>query len=197
MGVADKEWRIVFLGPPNSGKGTQAAVLSRRLAVPAISTGEMLRAAVAAGTSLGQKVEGVMRAGHLVSDELMAEVVRERLAQADSAGGFILDGYPRTASQAETLDGILADRGHRLDGVVFVDAPEAMLIARGLARGRKDDTEEILRERLRVYRDETSSLVDRYATLGVLSSIDGSQSIDQVSAAIFTALGVDGPGAGA
>ena len=186
-----RDWRIVFLGPPNSGKGTQAALLAEALAVPAISTGEMLRAAVAAGSELGGRVEAVMNRGELVADELMAEVVTDRLGQSDAERGFILDGYPRTAPQAETLAEILEASGQELDAVLFVDAPEDVLVRRGLARGRVDDREEVQRERLGVYRELTSPLIEHYGTIGVLSSISGDQPIDDVRRDILCALGLD------
>jgi len=180
--------RIVFLGPPNSGKGTQAALLAEALGVPAISTGEMLRAAVAAGSALGARVKDVMARGELVSDELMAEVVRQRLSQDDVAGGCILDGYPRTVAQARTLEEILGPRG--IDHVILVEAPEEVLIARALGRGREDDREEVVRERLRVYRDKTAPLEAYYEDRGLLRRIDGARSIDEVQAAIESVLGV-------
>ncbi len=192
MGAAESKTacvrRIVFLGPPNSGKGTQAAMLAKTLGVPAISTGDMLRAAVAAKSPLGQRVEAVMAAGQLVSDDLMADVVRERLAQEDAQQGYILDGYPRTLPQAETLAEILGD--DELGTVLLVDAPEEVLLARALGRGRADDTEEIARRRQRVYREETAPLVSYYETRDLLQRIDGAQGIDDVKAAIESALGV-------
>ncbi len=189
--MAAGDLRIVMLGPPGSGKGTQAARLEAPLGIPAISTGDMLRLAVAEGSQLGSRVESVMNAGDLVGDELMAEVVKDRLAQDDAAKGFLLDGYPRTASQVETLDGILETIGVELDHVVFIDAPEEELVARALARQRADDTEDVIRERLRVYRSKTEPLVDAYRQRGLLRSIAGDQSIDEVGAEILTALGVD------
>jgi adenylate kinase len=192
VGVADSQSirsrRIVFLGPPNSGKGTQATMLAATLSVPAISTGEMLRAAVAAKSPLGERVEAVMAEGQLVSDDLMAEVVRERLAQRDAQRGYILDGYPRTLPQAETLAEILG--GRDLGPVLLVTAPEDVLLARALGRGRADDTEKIARERQRVYQQETAPLVAYYETRGLLQRIDGAQSIDDVKVAIEIALGV-------
>ncbi len=188
--AADKgRRRIVFLGPPNSGKGTQAKVLAEALEIPAISTGEMLRAAVAAGTELGQRVEGVMARGELVNDDLMAEVVRERLSQDDAAEGFLLDGYPRTAAQAATLEEILGERYVDLHDVVLIDAPEDVLVARALGRGREDDQEEVVRERLRVYRKKTAPLVDFYDVKGLLRRIDGDQSIDDVAGQVRSSLG--------
>jgi adenylate kinase len=180
--------RIVFLGPPNSGKGTQAARLAAALAIPAISTGDMLRAAVAAGTELGKRVEGVMNRGELVSDDLMAEVVKERLAQDDAQAGFLLDGYPRTLPQVATLDGILESIGGKLNHVVMIDAPEDVLVQRALGRGRVDDTEDVVRRRLEEYRSKTEPLVDHYRNLGLLREIDGDQSIEEVETAILAAV---------
>ena len=174
----------MFLGPPGSGKGTQAVGLAEALGIPAISTGDMLREAVAAGSELGGKVQAVMEAGELVSDDLMAEVVRERLAQDDAAAGFLLDGYPRTEPQARTLEEILGAAGSALDHVVFIDVPEEVLVTRALARQRVDDKEEVIRERLRQYRDKTQPLVDHYRGLGLLREVDGDQTIEEVGVAI-------------
>lgn len=183
--------RIVFLGPPNSGKGTQAEILADRLGIPAISTGAMLRAAVSAGSRLGQRVEGVMARGDLVDDDLMAEVVTARLGESDAANGFLLDGYPRTVAQAETLAGILRGIGAELDHVVLIDAPEDVLVARALGRGRDDDKEEIVRERLRVYWKKTAPLNEFYQGKGLLCRIHGDQSVDDVSRAVAAAVGAD------
>ncbi|NJL27552.1 MAG: adenylate kinase [Thermoanaerobaculia bacterium] len=190
MSAASPEvWRIVFLGPPNSGKGTQAVRLAAELRVPAISTGEMLRAAVAAGSPLGLRVEGVLASGDLVGDDLMADVVVDRLGQADARQGFILDGYPRTPAQAETLAQIISGQDVALDAVLLVEAPEETLVQRALGRGREDDREEIIRERLRVYREKTAPLIDFYAAAGILHQIDGNLSIEEVGRLIRTALG--------
>lgn len=180
--------KLVFLGPPGSGKGTQAQILARELGVPAISTGEMLRGAVAAGSELGSKVEGIMNSGALVDDGTMAEVVRERLGHADAREGFLLDGYPRTLPQAETLAGILADTGGNLDAVLLLDAPEQELVDRALARRRADDKEEVVRERLRVYRQKTEPLVGYYETRGLLRRVDGLGTVEAVSARILEAV---------
>jgi adenylate kinase len=187
--AVDETLRIVFLGPPGSGKGTQAERLSSEFGVPAISTGEMLRAAVAAGDELGQRVEGVMSRGELVDDVLMAEVVKKRLSEPDAARGFLLDGYPRTASQADTLDEILAGRDQELDHVLFIDVPEERLVERALLRQRDDDREDVVRERLRVYREKTEPLVERYRQTGLLRQIDGDQSIEQVGLSIRSVIG--------
>lgn len=183
--------RIVFLGPPNSGKGTQAVRLAEALGIPAISTGEMLRAAVASGSELGQRVQGVMAAGQLVNDDLMAEVVHDRLRQDDAGDGFLLDGYPRTEPQAETLEEILKGRGDELDHVVLIDAPTDVLVERALGRGREDDREEIVRERLEVYRRQTAPLVEIYENQGLLRRIDGDQSMDAVGRDILKTVGAD------
>ena len=180
--------KIVFLGPPGSGKGTQAELLARKLGIPAISTGEMLRAAVGEGSELGGRVKGVMERGELVSDEMMAEVVKDRLAKRDAQLGFLLDGYPRTAPQAATLDGILEEREGDLDHVVYLDVPEEELVTRMMSRGRDDDTEEAVRERLRVYRELTEPLVEHYRGEGVLRSVDGHRTIEEVEEAVLAAV---------
>ncbi len=181
--------RAVMLGAPGSGKGTQAEYLAAALGVPAISTGAMLRDAVALGSALGRKVEGIMASGALVDDGLMAEVVRERLGRPDAAGGFLLDGYPRTTGQAATLDGILDQRREKLDAVVMLDVPEPVLVARAVARQRADDREEVVRERLRVYREKTEPLVAHYEGRSLLRRVDGERTVREVTAAILKVLG--------
>lgn len=180
--------RALLLGAPGCGKGTQAERLSAALGIPAISTGEMLRQAVSEGSALGSKVEGIMAAGELVGDDLMAEVVAERLARPDAAAGFLLDGYPRTLGQAEMLDRLLAREGWKLDRVIVLDVPEAELVRRALGRQRADDTEEVIRERLRVYREKTEPLIDHYSARGILEHVDGNQGIDEVTGAVQAAL---------
>lgn len=184
------EMRLVLLGAPGSGKGTQAAILAERLAVPAVSTGAMLREAVADGSALGRRVEAVMSAGELVDDETMAEVVRERLSRSDARPGFILDGYPRTRGQADTLGGILSDQGYELDAVIHIEVPEQELVARALARKRADDQEPVILQRLAVYRNRTQPLIDYYQRRGELREVDGHQTIEKVAAAIQSALEV-------
>jgi adenylate kinase len=181
---------MVLLGPPGAGKGTQAQVLAERLGIPAISTGEMLRAAVLEGSELGRKVQGIMTSGALVDDATMAEVVRGRLAKADACKGFLLDGYPRTLPQAETLEAILREEGCDLDGVLLVDVPEDELVRRALARRREDDKEEVIRERLRVYREKTAPLIGYYRKRGLLREIDGDRPIEEVTAGMLGLLGV-------
>jgi len=177
-----------MLGPPGSGKGTQAVFLAERYQIPAISTGEMLREAVAAGTELGQRVEGILARGELVDDATMADLVRERLGRQDTRGGFLLDGYPRTEGQAATLEGILAGLGTELDAVLFIDVPEPVLIERALARKREDDTEEVIRERLSVYGKKTAPLIGYYKNRNLLRPVDGNQPVAAVTAAIGVAL---------
>jgi adenylate kinase len=185
--------KIVLLGPPGAGKGTQAALLAAQLGVPAISTGDMLRLAVASGSELGRRVQGIMASGALVDDATMADVVRDRLAQADARPGFLLDGYPRTLPQAETLEGVLRGAGHELDAVLLVEVPEEELVRRAVLRARgEDDREEVIRERLRVYREKTEPLIGYYRTRGLLYPIDGNLPVDKVTDQMLIALGVNG-----
>src|SRR6185312_1417716 len=186
--------RVVLLGPPGAGKGTQAQVLSQRLGVPAISTGDMLREAVAEGSDLGGKVQGIMASGALVDDATMAEVVRERLGKADARQGFLLDGYPRTLPQAETLAGILRDAGLSLSAVLLVEVPEDELVRRTLLRGRADDREEVVRERLRLYREKTAPLIGYYGERRLLRQIDGNRPVEDVAAQMLGVFGIEGIG---
>jgi len=187
--MAGSRLRAVLLGPPGCGKGTQAERLSGELRVPAISTGELLRQAVADGTELGRRVGAVMASGALVDDALMAEVVEERLSRPDAVTGFLLDGFPRTLEQASTLDELLERRGESLDAVVLFDVPEQVLVERALARKRADDREEVIRERLRVYREATEPLVGHYRARGILHQVDGDRSVAAVTGAVLAALG--------
>lgn len=185
--------RIVLLGPPGAGKGTQAELLAGQLGVPAISTGDMLRQAVASGTELGGKVQGIMASGALVDDATMADVVKDRLAKDDARQGFLLDGYPRTLPQARTLEGILSAAGRELDAVLCVEVPEEELVRRAVLRGRgDDDREEVVRERLRVYREKTEPLIGYYRERGLLYPIDGNLPIEKVTSQMLIALGVNG-----
>jgi len=184
--------RIVLLGPPGSGKGTQSALLSERLGAPAISTGEILRAAVRDRTALGLQAQAVMEKGELVSDELIVALIRERLAARDARGGFILDGFPRTIAQAQALEAMLAESGEALSAAVNFTAPEAALVERMLGRakaeGRADDRPETIRERLRVYREKTEPLVDFYRQRELLADVEGVGSVEDVSARLDQAL---------
>jgi adenylate kinase len=158
------------------------------MSVPAISTGDMLRQAVERGSALGQRVQAIMNSGALVDDETMADVVTDRLQQRDAQEGFLLDGYPRTLDQARTLNGILEALEESLDAVVLITVDEDELVQRALARGRQDDKEEIIRERLRVYREKTEPLVGHYEAAGLLRRVDGDQSIEAVTAELRSVL---------
>ena len=173
--------RIVLLGAPGSGKGTQAALLVEELGLPHISTGELLRSAVKAGTELGLKAKVVMDRGELVSDDIMLGLIEERLSQPDVAGGFILDGYPRNIVQAEALDDLLERLEQPVDEALQIDVDVEMVVARIAKRaaeeGRSDDTEETVRNRMEVYAEQTAPVVDYYAGKGVLSRVLGEGSI--------------------
>lgn len=178
----------MLLGAPGCGKGTQAARVERALGIPAISTGELLRRAVAEETDLGRRVAETLASGRLVDDVLMAEVVGARIGAEDAARGFLLDGYPRTLVQADTLDRLLATAGVSLDAVIFLDVPEEVLVRRALARGREDDREPVIRQRLAVYREKTEPLVDRYRGRGLLVRIDGDRPIEEITRNILDLL---------
>jgi adenylate kinase len=184
--------RIVLLGPPGSGKGTQGSQLAKRLAVPTISTGEILREAVRNKTSLGQKAQAVMDKGELVSDELILAMIAERLAQADAREGFILDGFPRTLAQARAFETMLSGNGDALSAVLNFSVPETDLVERMLGRakaeGRADDRPETIRERMRVYREKTEPLVGFYRDRDLLADIDGTGSVEQVAQRVDEAV---------
>jgi len=184
--------RIIFLGPPGSGKGTQASQLAKRLGVPAISTGEILREAVRKQTALGQKAKAVMERGELVSDDLIVAMIGERLAEADARRGFILDGFPRTLAQARTFETMLSGNGDALSAVLNFSVPEAELTERMLGRaqaeGRADDRPETIRERLRVYREKTEPLVGFYRDRDLLAEIDGVGSVSEVAGRVDEAV---------
>ena len=184
--------RLLLLGPPGAGKGTQAERIVAKLGIPQISTGDMLRAAVKAGTKVGLEAKAFMERGDLVPDAVVIGVAEERLGQPDAKNGFILDGFPRTAAQAAALDGLLAKRGIRLERCVALQVDEDELVKRLLRRaeieGRSDDNETTIRNRMRVYREQTQPLIDHYRSLGVLAEVDGEGSIDEVAARIEGAL---------
>ena len=185
--------RIVLLGAPGSGKGTQAARLKAALGIAHISTGDLLRAAVKAGTPLGLKAKAVMDAGQLVSDEIVLGMLEERLAQPDTRSGFILDGYPRNLAQADALDGLLGRIGQPLDAVLKLNVPDTDIIKRTeirfKAEGRADDNPDTVRKRLQVYAAQTAPVAGYYAQRGLLAEIDGVGAIDDIAARLLAALG--------
>lgn len=185
--------RIVLMGPPGAGKGTQAVVLAERLGVPHISTGDIFRANVAGGTPLGVEAKKYMDAGEYVPDSVTNEMVRDRLGQDDAAQGFLLDGYPRTVAQVDELAGILAAHGVALDHVVelTVDVDEVVgrLMKRAVEQGRSDDTEDVVRRRLDIYFDQTAPLIAAYEAQGLLTRVDGMGAVDEVTARVLAVLG--------
>lgn len=180
------------MGPPGAGKGTQAKVISARLGIPAVSTGDIFRANVSEGTPLGVEAKRYMDAGDYVPDEVTNGMVRDRLGQDDARRGFLLDGYPRTVAQVEELDSMLADAGTSLDAVVVLTVDDEELIQRLLHRaeteGRTDDTEDVIRHRQDVYNEQTAPLLAVYAERGLLVEVDGMGVVDEVSERIFGAL---------
>jgi len=178
--------RLLFIGPPGAGKGTQAQRVAERLGIAHVSTGDMFRAQVAAGTELGKRVEAIMKAGDYVPDEVTVAMLAERIAEPDAAAGFILDGFPRTLGQVEALDDLLGPDG--LDRVVVLDVPEDELVRRLLARGRADDTEETVRTRLAVYREQTEPLVDLYSRRGIVVHVDGVGDVDEITERVLAAV---------
>ncbi len=178
---------LILLGPPGAGKGTQAARLKETYQLAHLSTGEMLRDAVASGSELGQRVKRVLDSGQLVSDDLIVNLVAERIAQPDCARGFILDGFPRTVAQAEALETMLAERGLKLDAVIEIRVDEDALAERIAKRvqetgvARSDDTVETLRQRMAVYHQQTAPIIPYYRDRGMLKAVDGMASIDEVA----------------
>lgn len=184
--------RLVLVGPPGAGKGTQAQIVATQLSIPHISTGDIFRANVAGGTELGLQAQQFMNAGELVPDSVTNAMVADRLAQPDAQAGFLLDGYPRNREQAIVLEGLLAEGGIALDAVVELDVDNESVIARLLDRavkdGRADDTEEVIRRRLDVYSEQTEPLVGYYREHGLLRSVDGVGTIEDITARIVAAL---------
>lgn len=191
--------RLILLGPPGAGKGTQSARIVERLGIPQLSTGDMLRAAVAAGSPIGLRAKDVMARGDLVSDEIVVGIVADRIEEPDARTGFILDGFPRTVPQAEALDAMLAHKHMRLDAVVELKVDENALVARiekrvadTMARGepvRKDDNSDAFKTRLQAYRQQTSPLSDYYRRMGLLRVLDGMAPIDDVTREVFKVVG--------
>jgi adenylate kinase len=178
--------RLVLIGPPGAGKGTQAAVLSKELGVPHISTGDLFRAHINQQTELGRRVQRYINEGELVPDAVTNEMVRERLAEEDARRGFLLDGFPRNVAQAEVLAKILASEGNAVDGVIEFRVPEDVVVERLLARGRDDDKEDVIRNRQQVYRQETAPLLDYYRD--IVLTVDAVGDVDEVSRRALDAL---------
>ena len=212
--------KLILLGPPGAGKGTQAKLIEEKRGLVQLSTGDMLRAAVAAGTEVGKKAKAVMEAGELVSDDIVIGIISDRIDEPDCASGFILDGFPRTVAQAEALDKLLAEKGMKLDTVIEMKVDDDQLVGRitgrftcaGCGEGyhdefkkpavegvcdkcggtefkrRPDDNEETVRNRLAAYHAQTAPLIDYYGAKGILQSVDGMASIDEVTRQIDEAL---------
>ena len=183
---------IVLLGAPGAGKGTQGDILAGKLGVPKIATGDLLRAAVNAGTPLGKQAQEYMNQGDLVPDDVILGIVKEKLASPDAAKGVIMDGFPRTIAQAEAVDELLSTRGSRVDKVVTFDVPDGELVIRMLGRaeaeGRSDDTPDTIRKRLEVYRSETAPLISYYERQRVVTRIDATGTIQDVAGRVDSAI---------
>ena len=186
--------RLILMGPPGAGKGTQANVVADHFGVPAISTGDIFRANVSQGTELGLEARKYMDAGEYVPDAVTNSMVRNRIEESDAATGFLLDGYPRTVAQVEELDQMIAHTGHRLDAAVVLTVDQEELVQRLLKRaitdGRADDTEDVIRRRQEVYLEQTAPLIDVYRERGLLLEVDGTGTVDEVTQRIFVALDV-------
>lgn len=190
--------RLILVGPPGAGKGTQAARLVEKFGIPQLSTGDMLRAAVAAETPVGLQAKAVMDAGGLVSDEIVVGIIRDRIAEEDAKKGFILDGFPRTLAQADALAQMLSDNGIKLDAVIELRVDQSKLVDRIINRAeeakaagqpvRKDDDPEVFKQRLEAYNRDTAVVVPYYEKNGLLTVIDGMQAIDEVTADINAVL---------
>lgn len=184
--------RLILMGPPGAGKGTQARFVAERFGVPAISTGDIFRANVSQGTPLGVEAKKYMDAGEYVPDEVTNRMVRNRIGERDAEPGFLLDGYPRTLAQVEELDAMIAQTGHALDAVVVLGVDEEELVQRLLARaqteGRADDTEDVIRRRQEVYREQTEPLIEVYRDRGLLVEVAGIGEVTEVTDRIFAAL---------
>lgn len=178
--------RLVLVGPPGAGKGTQATALSEKLGVPHISTGDLFRKNIAEETELGKQVKHILDSGGLVPDEITNQMLVARLEQSDTGDGFLLDGYPRNLGQAELLSKVLADSDQKLDVVVQLQVDEDHLVERLLARGRSDDNEDVIRHRQHVYQSETAPLLDYYRDL--LVTVDGVGEVDEVTDRVLAAL---------
>jgi adenylate kinase len=188
--------RLVIMGPPGAGKGTQAMLIAEHYGIPAISTGDIFRAMKTSDTPLARQVRAIMESGGYVSDEITNEIVKDRLAQSDCDPGFLLDGYPRTLQQVQTLDDYLAETGRPLNAAISlvadIDEVVARLLRRAQIDGRADDNEETIRVRLQVYADQTEPLLELYRSRGLLVEVDGHGEIQEVSERVFDALEAHG-----
>jgi adenylate kinase len=188
--------RFLIVGPQGSGKGTQGVRVAEAFGVPSISTGDVFRENISSGTELGRRVQAIVEAGDLVSDELTCELVRDRLSQTDAARGFLLDGFPRNRAQVDDLDEFLASRGESLDAVIELSVPREESIARlrkrAIDQGRTDDTEEVIANRLAIYERETAPILDVYRDHGLVVQVDGVGTLDEVTERIFAALAARG-----
>jgi adenylate kinase len=184
--------RLILMGPPGAGKGTQARFVAAKFAIPAISTGDIFRANVSRGTELGVEAKRYMDAGEYVPDEITNRMVRNRIDEPDAAPGFLLDGYPRTLAQVEELDGMITFTGHSLDAVIVLTVDQEELVGRLLQRakteGRADDTEDVIRRRQEIYLEQTEPLIEVYRERGLLVEVDGMGEVDEVTTRIFAAL---------
>lgn len=180
--------RLILFGPPGAGKGTQAVSLAADFEIPHISTGDLFRAAISGQTPLGLKVQSYLDQGQLVPDQVVIDMVQERLVQSDTASGWLLDGFPRTIPQAQTLDQLLQEMNQRCDRVINLQVPERVLVTRMLSRGRKDDTEAVIQERLQVYHQETAPILDYYRDRDCLVDIDGDTTVEAVTDRIKAVL---------
>lgn len=184
--------RFLIVGPQGSGKGTQGVLVAEAFDVPQVATGDIFRANVAGGTELGKQVQAIIEAGDLVPDELTSALVADRLAQADASEGFLLDGYPRNRGQVADLDAFLERRGESLDAVIELEVPREESIARihqrAVEQGRTDDTEEVIANRLAIYERETAPILDVYRERGLVVTIDGVGTLDEVTGRIFEGL---------
>jgi adenylate kinase len=179
--------RLLFLGPPGAGKGTQAQQLAERHGLLHLSTGDLLRAEVSAGSELGKEAEAVMARGELVSDALVLAIVRSRLE--NHSGGWLLDGFPRNVAQADALATLLADLGQSIELVVLMELDDAVLVQRLLSRGRADDNEEVIRHRLEVYRQQTEPLIAYYRERGLIASVEAAGTVEAIAERISGLLG--------
>ncbi len=183
--------RLIFLGPPGAGKGTQAQILGQSLKIPHISTGDILRDAISKGTPLGIKAQSYVDGGELVPDALILDLIRERLSQADTLKGWILDGFPRNVSQASFLDQLLEQLQQNCDYAVNFEVPDQVLTERMLARGRKDDNEDTIRRRLQIYHEQTAPVIDYYDNQQILKSVDGNRLLEEVQASLQEIINSD------